>query len=196
MSSIRLRDLMVKIPSSHQNLASDLMLFKQGDQVRNFYYVESGMLQLSRNTIDGNRLILHEANAGEVIAEASLFSQTYQCTAICAADTSVIHCRKSEILRVLRTDPDVMYYLLDLYSQQIRNLRTLSEIKNIRKSGDRMLAYFKVFANESGEIDLSPSIKDCAAKIGISHETFYRELNRLESGSAIKRSGRIIRLPR
>ena len=77
MSKKVLRDLMLQLKSTRQTLESGQILFKQGDYVERLYCVEQGILKLVRNTADRAQLILHEASAGETIAEASLFSEKY-----------------------------------------------------------------------------------------------------------------------
>lgn len=168
-------------------------LFSQGDTVSNFYLIETGELHLIRNTMDGNLVILHEAKSNETIAEASLFSDYYQCSAVAVKNSIVRFCPRKKMLEWLRKHPDTMLILLNSLSLQIRNLRTLSELKNIKGAKNRILAYFKAFADD-GQIDLDPPIKTVAVKLGISHEAFYRALNCLEREMLIERDGRNIRL--
>ena len=91
-----------------------------------------------------------------------------------------------------KNNPDAMFDLLTSISRQVRDLRTICKIKNIRSARKRLLSYFKFIASENGEINLEPSMKDTAQKIGIAHETFYRELHYLEKESLIVRKGRTI----
>jgi len=194
LSSPTLANLIMQLSPSKQSLKAGQMLFQQGEQVKSFYLVEEGLLKLIRNSIDGKELVHVEASEGSTIAEASLFSDTYQCMAIAAQDTAVISCSKRVMLDALKSNPEVMFQLLKMSSKQVRDLRAISEIKNIKKSRERILTYFRVFADLNGEIDLSPSMKDVASRIGITHETFYRELAQLEKKSQIVRSNKIVKI--
>ncbi len=60
-------------------------------------------------------------------------------------------------------------------------------MKNIRSANERILSYIKTNANENQELRLNLSLKDIAYKIGLAHETFYRELKILEALGEIKR---------
>lgn len=192
MSEKVLRDLMLQLKSTKQTLESGQILFKQGDCVKRLYCVEQGVLRLVRNTADGAQPILYEASAGETIAEASLFSEKYQCAAVAVTNSELICCNKQTMLVALKSSPDAMLDLLNAFSGQVRDLRTINEIKNIKRAKERMLSYFKTIANEIGEINLGSSMKDAAHKIGIAHETFYRELSCLEKEAVIVRRGRKI----
>ena len=113
MSKKVLRDLMLQLKSTRQTLESGQFLFKQGDYVKRLHCVEQGILKLVRNTADGAQLILHEASAGETIAEASLFSEKYQCAAVAVANSEVMCCNKQAMLAALKSSPDAMLDLLN-----------------------------------------------------------------------------------
>jgi DNA-binding Lrp family transcriptional regulator len=87
-----------------------------------------------------------------------------------------------------------MMALLAIFSHQVRDLRTINEIKNIRSASERILSYIKTNINENQEFKLNLSLKDIAHKIGLAHETFYRELKNLENLGKIKRYSDRIKL--
>lgn len=53
------------------------------------YQIHSGRLKLVRDTVDGNAVVLHVGNTGDTIAEASLVSTHYHCSAIIDAPKEV-----------------------------------------------------------------------------------------------------------
>jgi len=165
-------------------------LFLQGDPVVNFYYVKTGKIKLIRHTIEGGELLLHVAMSGETFAEASLFSNEYHCLAISDAESEIMVYRKSELMDYLEQHPAAMQDLLKVFSQQVRDLRTIIEIKNIHSAKDRILAFIIHEMDEQKEVRLTMSLKDIAYKIGLAHETFYRELKKLEMAKVlIRRDG-------
>lgn len=162
-------------------------LFQQGGQVERIYCVKSGKVTLIRNTIEGSLITLHIAQSGETFAEASLFSNQYHCSAIAASKTEISYFRKPELLNYLEQNPAAMKNLLATFSQQVRELRAISEIKNIRSAKERILAFIRGEMNDDKELVLSMSLKDIAHRIGLAHETFYREIKKLEKAGKIVR---------
>jgi CRP-like cAMP-binding protein len=64
-------------------------LFTQGDAVKNIYSVKKGRIKLIRDTLEGTPTLVHVAYAEESIAEASLFSKNYHCSAWAGTNTEV-----------------------------------------------------------------------------------------------------------
>ena len=171
------------------------VLFQQGDLVESIYFLKSGRIKLVRNTIEGTPVVIHVALSGETFSEASLFSSNYHCSAIAEAKTAVSCFRKSDILGYLDHNPAAMKRLLAIFARQVRDLRTINEIKNIRSAKERTLAFIQCQVNDDKEIVSPLSLKDMAYRIGLAHETLYRELSSLEKSGDIKRvNGRIILL--
>ena len=68
-------------------------------------------------------------------------------------------------------------------------LQQTSYARRVKKQ-PRCNVRFIEFFIRTGEINFEPSMKDTAYKIGLTHETFCRELNYLERESVIVRKGR------
>lgn len=168
------------------------MLFLQNDKVQNIYFISSGRLKLQRETIEGFSVVQHIAFNGEVIAEASIFSNEYHCSAIADSNTEVRYLNKIDLLNYLEAHHTAMKQLLMLYAKQIKSLRVINEIKNIRSAKERILAYLNHEMNANKEVKLSMTLKDTAYRIGLSHESFYRTLKTLESAKLITRHKRLI----
>jgi CTP-dependent riboflavin kinase len=81
-----------------------------------------------------------------------------------------------------------------LYADQIKNLRALNEIKNIRSAKERTLAFLRSEMDANSEVKLSISLKDVAYRIGLSHEAFYRTLKDFETTKLIIRHKQLIKL--
>ena len=169
-------------------------LFRQNDKVEDIYLIISGKIKLIRNTQDGTPVVLHMGQRGETIAEASLFSDYYHCSAIAEVDSAVIQKKKTEIVTYLHEKPEEMAHLLAIFARQVRDLRAINEIKNIRLAGERILAFIRCNMDENNKMTLDTSLKDIAYKIGLAHETFYRELKKLEAAGKIKRTDDMIQI--
>ena len=178
----------------YKSLKKGDILFKQGDDIKYLYFIEKGKIKLTRNTIDGHPVVLHIGQQGEAIAEASLFSEQYHCSAIADLACRLSFVKKTELLSFLQNNPQTMLKLLAIFSSQIRNLRAINEIKNIRSANERVLTFIRMNMNKNNKMNLNVSLKDIAHKIGLAHETFYRELKHLESNGKLQRHSDYIKL--
>jgi len=175
-------------------LAKGDTVFKQKDNVINIFHIQSGKMQLIRNTIDGTSIILHTGQQGETIAEASLFASHYHCSAVATSACEIHAINKQVLLQYLEKNPKKMVKLLTIFARQVRDLRAINEIKNIRSANERILTFIRNNVNDNKEMILDSSLKDIAYKIGLTHETFYRELRKLEDSKVISKNEESIRL--
>lgn len=169
-------------------------LFAQGGRVANLYYVKSGKIKLVRNTVEGGQVLIYMALSGETLAEASLFSDEYHCSAVADSASDIVAYRKSTLLTHLENNPKAMQDLLKMFAQQVRDLRTMNEIKNIRSAKERILTFIEHESNEHKELVLAMPLKDVAYQIGLAHETFYRELKSLEKEKLLVRKNGYLKL--
>lgn len=188
------KEIFSDLKSASLSLKKGDMLFLQNDEVLNMYFIKAGRLKLQRETLEGFTVIQHVAFKGEVIAEASLFSQDYHCSAVADTNTEVSYLRKIDLSNYLEKNPTAMRRLLVLYANQIKNLRAINEIKNIRSAKERTLAFLRNEMDGNSEVKLSISLKDVAYRIGLSHEAFYRTLKDLEKIKLIIRHEQLIKL--
>ncbi len=180
----------------HHNLSlkKGEKLFNQGGSVKNIYFIKKGKVKLIRNTIDGFPVTLHIAQKDESIAEASLFSDQYHCTALVDSDCELSYVNKRKLLTYLKENPASMMDLLSELSNQVRKLRSINEIKNIRSANERILSFIRSNVNTNKELKLEIPLKDIAHNLGLAHETFYRELKKLEESGILRRNTNFIKL--
>ena len=194
MTQASLTHIFAPLRSHVMTLAKGDYLFHQGDAVVSFFYVTTGKIKLIRETVEGGQVLIYGALAGETLAEASLFSDVYHCAAIADAPSSLMVYPKAELLAHLESNPQAMMYVLNMFAQQVRDLRSINEIKNIRSAQARVLAYIRYAMNADGEVHLHTSLKDMAYKIGLTHETYYRTLKTLEDKHMLVRKDGCIQL--
>jgi len=189
-----LNSILARMKVDKLSLSKGDFLFHQGEQIVNFFYVKTGRIKLIRDTIEGGQALVYVSLTGETLAEASLFSDTYHCSAIADSESEIVAYKKSELLLYLEQDSVAMKALLKMLAQQVRDLRTINEIKNIHSAKDRILAFMKYEMNEHREVHLEISLKDTAYKIGLAHETFYRMLRQLQQEKLLIRQGGCLKL--
>jgi len=150
-------------------------LFDQGQPTRGLFLIEQGQIQLRRDTIDGNSVLLYTAQTGETLAEASLFSDNYHCVAQAISTSTVLHYEKKAILQTLQSNPDYAQLFIKLLAKQVQQFRSLIEIRSIKSPQQRRTQFLVVNIDSDKQLTLPSTYKDFAIKLGMSHETLYRD---------------------
>jgi CRP/FNR family transcriptional regulator, dissimilatory nitrate respiration regulator len=172
-------------------------LFRSGQRTVGLYEVLRGRVRLARVDRAGRETILHNARAGDTLAEASLFSPTYHCDAIATTAARVRLYPKAAVLNELRRSPDVARSFMAGLARQVMGLRTQLERRNIRSARERVRHFLLLNVGRDGRtVALPGTLKELAADLGLTHEALYRELARMAAEGEIKRLDGKIRLLR
>jgi CRP-like cAMP-binding protein len=178
-----------------RQLVAGESLFRQEDLANAIYQVASGRIRLIRHTSDNRLITMHTAKAGELFAEASLFSPTYHCDAVAAVPSTVWAYPKARLLTAFRGDPALPLRFMTVLARQIQELRARLEERNIRSARERVLHHLALaMSGNDRSIILDGTLMDLAREIGLTHESLYRTLAALEKEGAIRRRGREISL--
>ena len=164
-------------------------LFQQGDEAIAIYWVEQGRLHLKRCTFDGRAVLIHTAHAGEFLAEASLFADSYHCDAV-ASEGSVVHVySRAAVLNMIQSDPAVAMTLLATVARQLQKARQRLELRNVRSAAERLMLHLHLQADQDGRVTIAGDLQDIAAEVGLTREALYRTVAQLERSGHISRSG-------
>ena len=171
-----------------RHLEAGEALFRQGDPVVAIFHLQSGQVRLLRHTEDGSSVVMHVARPGETFAEAALFANAYHCDAIAQAPSRVTVIDKRDLLRDARGDASEVLELARVMAGQVRDLRARLEVRNIRSTDQRLLAWLRLKARGNPPaVELDRSWTQVAEEIGLTREATNRAL------SAMRRTGRIHR---
>ena len=175
--------------------ASDSTLFRRGDATRYLYGVIQGQAELRRITVEGTALIVHRAFAGDIFAEAALFSPVYHCDGDVLAGTQIALFSKAALQDLVQNDSVFGTALCHHMASQVQRLRSALELRSIRSAEDRVMAALSLRLSEGQtRFELNGTWKDFAAEIGLTHEALYRALKRLQVGGRLSREGRVVQL--
>jgi CRP-like cAMP-binding protein len=176
-----------------RSLAAGDKLFQTGDRAAAIYQVERGRLRLIRRTVDDHLVVLHTARAGEFLAEASLFSETYHCDAIAVVSSRIRAYPKAALLAAFCKDHGLAEAFLARLAHQVQDLRARLELRNIRSARERVLQYLRLRAEpDRRSVAIEGPYQDIAAEIGLTREALYRTLARLEGeGILVREASRI-----
>jgi CRP-like cAMP-binding protein len=173
-------------PADRQLRAGET-LFLTGERITHLFAIMSGRVDLLRHMPDGSVIRLQTAGAGEFLAEASLFSQSYHCDGEGAEPSTLQVFSKPAVLKALKADPDIALALLGHFAGRLQALRGQAALLAVRSAHERVLAWLQMQPDSSGGVRINRSWKQIAAELGLTHEAVYRALARLEREGAIKR---------
>jgi CRP/FNR family transcriptional regulator, dissimilatory nitrate respiration regulator len=159
-----------------RRLEQGRFLFRREERVRFLFLVRSGAIALERPTKDGIALTLQVAQAGEAIAEASLFSTTYHCDAVARTRAIVAIVPREDFLAALHDQPARAVSLVESHARVIQAQRSRIEILRLRRVSERLDAWLDL--NGEPGVGQWATIAD---KIGVSPAALYRELARRRS---------------
>jgi CRP-like cAMP-binding protein len=170
-------------------------LFRAGTRTAGLYQVVSGRVRLARVNRRGREAVLYVATAGEILAEASLFSSSYHCDAIATTNAVVRLFPKAAVLAAFERDPSAALAFMTMLARQVMTLRMRLEQRNIRSARDRLRHYLSMNVGADGRtVSLTGTLKDLAGELGLTHEALYRALAEMAKGGEIKRGKGAIRL--
>lgn len=149
-------------------------VFRIGDQVGSMFLLTQGQVDLLRHTNTGTALILNRAGSGQVLAEASAYSDKYHCDGVARAPSTLRALPVLEFRERLNSAPQVADIWAADLAHALQKIRLQSEIKSLKTVADRLDAWLSVYRN----LPPKGQIQDLAQMLGVSREALYRELAR------------------
>ena len=165
-------------------------LFHLGDPVRLMYFVVTGMLHLTRTQSDGSLLVLHQAGAGSILAEASFCSEHYHCDGVAVEATHSLAYAVAEFRAHLRFSSDFADIWARHLAHELQVARLHAEILSLKTVAQRLDAWL---GGRGGSLPPKGEWRTIAAEIGVSPEALYREIaKRRGSTESKKRHGGVL----
>jgi CRP-like cAMP-binding protein len=171
------------------------MIFRAGSATRWVYFLVSGCVRLVRRGRAGEEIVLHQARAGDFFAEASIDSARYHCDALAMEAATVLRVSARDLTNLIEADPEFARRWIFLLGQQLRAVRTRVERLSLKSAPERIRHFLlSGTPGAAGYAKVNGTLKDLARDLGLTHETLYRTLARMERAGQIERRGETIRL--
>jgi CRP-like cAMP-binding protein len=148
-------------------------LFHRGDAVKEMHFVLTGSIHLVRHQSDGSVLILQRTGPGSILAEASLYSESYHCDAVASGASETRAYAKASFKKLLAKSPEFSGVWAGYLARELQGARLRSEILSLKTVADRLDAWI---AWNGGGFPNRGEWKLVANEIGVSPEAFYREI--------------------
>ena len=156
-------------------IESGATLFRQNEQVRHVFVVRSGCVHLVRYGAEGTMAVMQRATAGNVLAESSVFSESYHCDGLCVSDATVARADMRRVRAAIEADPGLLRTLTKHLAREVQRTRGRVELLSRRTVAERLDGWFALHGDALPERGQWRAV---AEDIGVSPEAFYRELQR------------------
>lgn len=155
-------------------------LFHRGDEANSFYLVESGQIELSMISADGQKKVIEVVSHDQTFAEAVLFMREtkYPVTAEALSNSTVFRIPNQSYFDLLRNNPDACMRLLSDVSRHLHARVREIERLTIQNAHSRLSSYLIDHIVESNDdeatvrLDLPRHI--IASRLSITPETLSR----------------------
>lgn len=166
--------MLLKIPGRNVRLYAGAPVFRTTDEVKNIHAIVHGRIHLVRHKADGTALILQRAEAGAILAEASLYSPRYHCDAIAEVDSLLWTIRRKDLRRRLEQDDILVEAWARHLAHEVQKARLHAEILSLKTVAARLDAWI----DWHGAFPEKGRWVSVAQQIGTSPEALYREMAR------------------
>lgn len=155
--------------------------FEEGDPVfrvdaaiTQMYLVRSGCAVLMRPLPSGNTAHFQRAVANDVIAEASLYANTYHCDCVTLQSSVLAIMPREEFKSRLRSDIQLYEDWAKHLARTVQRTRMHAEIRSLKTVSERLDAWL----SEYGPLPEKGLWQGVANEMSVSREALYRELAR------------------
>lgn len=150
------------------------MVFHANESITQMYLVRSGCAVLVRPLPSGNSAYLQRAFTNDVVAEASLYAETYHCDCMALQPAVLAVMPRKEFQSRLRSDVYLYEAWATHLARTIQRTRMGAEIRSLRTISERLDAWLA----EYGPLPEKGLWQGVANELSVSREAFYRELAR------------------
>ena len=178
-------------------------LFSQDQPADSVYFLEDGLVKLTRTNHSGGRIILGICGPGQIIGEEVLANDaaSYYAEAEILSQSSLLRVPKDAMLRAMVSNPELSNALVTFLLERKLALAQKVELLCLHDVEYRILFYLAelsklVKPQDDGEgYQLPITQLELADLIGATRETTSTTLNQLERRGLVKLSRRLLTVP-
>jgi CRP/FNR family transcriptional regulator, cyclic AMP receptor protein len=170
-------------------------IISEEDEASGVFFVQSGVVKLTKQDVDGNEIIVCIKQSGDVFAEACLFTNTnpvYPATATALNDGMLYFLSRAELERELYHNPELALQMIGYMSDQLREMTTtlrdvalLDVFSKTVKTLERLGRKFN-HDNTRWDIEIPLSTQEFATVVGATRESVSRVFGRLKKQGIIE----------
>jgi CRP-like cAMP-binding protein len=171
------------------------ILFMEKSPASDFFWLESGVVELVSSSADGKEKIVEIMQAGDLFAEGVAFmGGRYPVTARCSGAVRILRIPFAPVITTLDANAQLMRRILAQLSMRLHFLVKELRQHSVQSADARVANYLLDLAQSEearqGWVSLPAKKATVAARIGITPETLSRVLRRLREARVITIEGR------
>ncbi|MFH7812363.1 MULTISPECIES: Crp/Fnr family transcriptional regulator [Acetobacter] len=178
----------IKKASVVRKLQRGDFLFQRNTPAIGVYEVLEGRVSMSRLDPVGRDVILFVATPGETLAEATIFGGNYHCNAVALTQAIVRLYPQPLLLQEYEQNQQFAIAYTRMLARQLVSARARIEQRNMQSARDRLRHFLSLNMDpERLSVKVRGTLKELAGELGLTHESLYRALARMEEEGEIYR---------
>ncbi|WP_189438697.1 Crp/Fnr family transcriptional regulator [Pseudovibrio japonicus] len=173
-------DLLDPGKSRIRSIEAGSFLFHRNDLVRHLYLVLEGEIQLIRHQDSGSAMVLQNAKRGDIVADASVFSEKYHCDALTLTHSVIQVVEKEKFREYLLQHPESTIQWAARLAKQVQDARLRSEILSLKRVSEKLDAWLDWHRT----LPPKGEWRQLALQIAVSPEALYREIAKRRGSTA------------
>ncbi len=179
---------------SVRRFAKGELILQRGDTAREFWYIESGVVQIGRYSVDGKLTLFALLGPGESFGEQGFLGEFPRMVdAIAGNETTLIEIGEAELLAAIESDSSVARIMLKAMANMVQQAfdlidagRNLSTVERVSQ------ALLQLRSEEDSDVAIPVTQQELSELVGVSRISLGKALGRLEADGVIQRHyGRI-----
>lgn len=161
---------------------------QRGDTAREFWYVESGSVQIGRYGIDGRLTLFALIGAGDTFGELAFLGEFPRTVdAIAGSDCRLIRIGDSELQSLMESDPAVTRLLLKTMALTVQQAFNLIESSRSLSVPQRLAqALLQLCGDRQDGTEIMATQQDLADLVGVSRVSLGKALTQLQAAGVIE----------
>lgn len=180
-----------------RNFAKGQLIQQRGDHAHEFWYVQSGSVQIGRYSADGNLTLFALLGPGETFGELAFlgeFGRTVD--AIAGMETQLVRIGEAEFQKLIASDSGAARLLFRTMALTLQEVFDLLEAgRNLSTDQKLAQALLRLCGEQEEEIIVPVTQQELADLVGVSRISVGKALSRLEAAGVLIRQYGEIAIP-
>ncbi|AMO71960.1 hypothetical protein AZE99_08970 [Sphingorhabdus sp. M41] len=161
---------------------------QRGDIAKEFWYINSGSVQIGRYGIDGRLTLFAMLSAGDTFGELAFMGEFPRTVdAIAGNDCTLIRIGDSELQSLMESDPAVTRLLLKTMALTVQESFNLIEYSRNLSVPQRLAqALLQLCGDQEGGAEVLATQQDLADLVGVSRVSLGKAMTKLQSSGLIE----------
>lgn len=170
------------------------IIFYENDAANNFYIIKTGRIKIFRPSTDGREFILGIFSIGALFGDVPVFDGgSYPASAQAIEDCEIYSISKEDFESFILDNPQTSIKIIKMLSRRLRSATNMLSDMAMKNVSQRLAGMLVKFAEQDGVEQQSGIYVECdltrqelAELIGVSRETFIRELSKFQKAGILQ----------